>query len=109
MWFDVRYIKHIKVARGRALHYTKLASNCLMYASLYLRLCAPLCSYLRLSAPICTYLRLAVQVWTYLCLPAAIDVALHQAHQSLVSALVCRFGVTLPQHQTEFCCTFAVV
>ena len=62
MWFDVRYIKHIKVARGRALHYTKLTSNCLMYASLYLRLCAPLCGYLRLSAPICDYLRLST-VW----------------------------------------------
>ena len=88
MWFDVRYIKHIKVARGRALHYTKLASNCLMYASLYLRLCAPLCGYLRLAAPICDslrlsnclmyhvclslYMRLSVPICAYLCLSALI-------------------------------------
>ena len=148
MWFDVRYIKHIKVARGRALHYTKTSIklfdvsapvrtslrlpapictylrlpapiklfdvSCMplaLYAPscAYLRLSLPICAYLHLSAPICTYLRLAVQVWTYLCLPAAIDVALHQAHQSLVSALVCRFGVALPLHQSEFCCAFGVV
>ena len=49
MWFDVRYIKHIKVARGRAppLHQTiiKLLDVCLAVS-------APVRTSLRLTAPI---------------------------------------------------------
>ena len=84
MWFDVQYIKHSKVACGRAPHYTKTSIKLFDVSApvrTSLRLPAPICTYLRLPAPInclvyhvclSLYMRLAVSICAYLCLSALI-------------------------------------
>ena len=92
MWFDVRYIKpHQSCTWARPpLHQTiiKLSSNCLMYASLYLRLCGPLCGYLRLSAPLCDYLRLANCLMYHVCLSLYMRLSVPICAYLCLSALI---------------------